>query len=650
MGKKSGILIGLLLLGSSVSLKANDNPIMKTYPHSILEVLIEKPKDESTELQRPLPLKKIPFKQRTDKYISIGTAWFSNSKQLFSAAHVFTPDSSFYTSNFYVRNVAGEVFPVDSVVIYSNKYDIVAFTLKKYPDKIIPIPLTSKYAIGDDVCAPGNALGEGISMRCGGQISSLNPEPANGEWKEIYFSTPVSPGNSGGPLLDSRGSAIGIVIRKIQGEDMNIAIPFNEIKKVKSKIEFAEKEVGLKDSSIPALTVKKDFRVSAVQALSMMAWMQTIVEGLNNHILKMSSTYNAIWAKSGILMDKKAKDYFMSPKKNPYFSLVKYTSDANTEITADTGKFQEFKNLKRSLVMQVIGNQLMFLIDSNKDEKAGALSKNPKEIMDTLLSTGQFIKRKIADEEIPYKSIGEPYSQLPMIDVLGRAWVLMRWRIKEMQMDLAIACTNRPSGTACILLERSGLQSDEVLASIYKTNLAELNLGYYGTSRQWLEFLALPANEKPEFMSELRISKEDRQIEIFTPEINIVSQTYNKVADDLVLSYSYEVRKPFKMVPYAISYYPNVAEKILVTAAKVYRSGTSPKDKSEWSYLTSGKKPFDGGVYETKDGMFMATEIVERIGNNCVIIGTVAGENEQFIKRFKQSLSFENLTREELAH
>ncbi|MFK5892693.1 MAG: hypothetical protein QM504_05690 [Pseudomonadota bacterium] len=38
---------------------------------------------------RELPFEKLSYKERNEKYHSIGTAFFINSKELMSAAHVF---------------------------------------------------------------------------------------------------------------------------------------------------------------------------------------------------------------------------------------------------------------------------------------------------------------------------------------------------------------------------------------------------------------------------------------------------------------------------------------------------------------------------------------------------------------------------------
>ncbi len=64
-----------------------------------------------------------------------------------------------------------------------------------------------------------------------GLLTSLTDEDQDGRWKWLRFSAAASPGNSGGPLLDTEGRVIGIVTMRSPGENLNYALPIQQAMK-----------------------------------------------------------------------------------------------------------------------------------------------------------------------------------------------------------------------------------------------------------------------------------------------------------------------------------------------------------------------------------------------------------------------------------
>ncbi len=62
---------------------------IKNLQSSVFEVVIPKKENKNIEYAKKLPLHTLSFKKRNEKFYSIGTAFFINSKELMSAAHVF---------------------------------------------------------------------------------------------------------------------------------------------------------------------------------------------------------------------------------------------------------------------------------------------------------------------------------------------------------------------------------------------------------------------------------------------------------------------------------------------------------------------------------------------------------------------------------
>jgi S1-C subfamily serine protease len=92
--------------------------------------------------------------------------------------------------------------------------DIAVLTPKKLPEVVVPAILGSGVAVGSDVVAIGNPLGLRDSTTTG-IVSGLNRStktragPLSGL---IQFDAAVNPGSSGGPLLNSQGLVVGVVV------------------------------------------------------------------------------------------------------------------------------------------------------------------------------------------------------------------------------------------------------------------------------------------------------------------------------------------------------------------------------------------------------------------------------------------------------
>jgi len=79
---------------------------------------------------------------------------------------------------------------------------------------VVPAVLGGGLSIGDDVVAIGNPLGLTHSTSAG-VVSGLGRSAHAGgvELRElIQFDAAVNPGSSGGPLVNTRGEAVGIVV------------------------------------------------------------------------------------------------------------------------------------------------------------------------------------------------------------------------------------------------------------------------------------------------------------------------------------------------------------------------------------------------------------------------------------------------------
>jgi S1-C subfamily serine protease len=93
-------------------------------------------------------------------------------------------------------------------------HDVATLTPATLPEPVVPATLGGAVRAGDAVAAIGNPLGLTYSVSTGvvsatGRVATTDSGRFPGL---IQFDAAVNPGSSGGPLLDSAGNVVGIVL------------------------------------------------------------------------------------------------------------------------------------------------------------------------------------------------------------------------------------------------------------------------------------------------------------------------------------------------------------------------------------------------------------------------------------------------------
>jgi hypothetical protein len=162
------------------------------------------------------------------------------AQQILPSVVLITLDGGCYGSGFFVTTdlVATNKHVLDcgghgTVTVASNKHPLPILATWSDPQHdlalvrvsgahVQPLPLSPQgwADVGDDVYVAGNPEGlEGTFSR--GIISSLR----QGEGL-IQFDAPVSPGSSGGPVVDGRAQVVGVTVASVrQGQNLNFAVP-----------------------------------------------------------------------------------------------------------------------------------------------------------------------------------------------------------------------------------------------------------------------------------------------------------------------------------------------------------------------------------------------------------------------------------------
>jgi serine protease Do len=122
-----------------------------------------------------------------------------------------------------VKLPKGQVFPLTTMVAADDKADLVK--LKVDLPGGVPHYLTVSGArpeVGEHVVVLGSPLGlEQTASE--GMVSAIRTIRNRGEFLQI--SAPISPGSSGGPVVNMQGQVIGIATFQVKGQQINFAVP-----------------------------------------------------------------------------------------------------------------------------------------------------------------------------------------------------------------------------------------------------------------------------------------------------------------------------------------------------------------------------------------------------------------------------------------
>jgi len=118
----------------------------------------------------------------------------------------------------------GTFAPVLGVAAYDPDHDVAVIKIQAASPPTLKLGNSDSIHIGDHILAIGSPLGlqntvsEGIVSALRGNI--------------IQMSAPISPGSSGGPVLNTNGEVVGIsTLTAIAGQNLNFAAPINWVKR-----------------------------------------------------------------------------------------------------------------------------------------------------------------------------------------------------------------------------------------------------------------------------------------------------------------------------------------------------------------------------------------------------------------------------------
>ncbi|MDO8488836.1 MAG: S1C family serine protease [Candidatus Omnitrophota bacterium] len=172
---------------------------------------------------------------KDDQPISLGSGFFIQENIIATNLHVIRGAIKGY------GKLIGEKgkFQIMGVVAVDDEYDLALLMTKDVKAPSLSLTDSTQVSIGDEIYVVGNPLGlEGTFSQ--GIVSGIRKD---GKYSFLQITAPISPGSSGGPVLNNQGKVIGVAFAGFDdGQNINFAIPSNTIvsltKNIKSPVPF----------------------------------------------------------------------------------------------------------------------------------------------------------------------------------------------------------------------------------------------------------------------------------------------------------------------------------------------------------------------------------------------------------------------------
>ena len=476
------------------------------------EVVIPKPEKDSLSYEKALPWDLVDFNIRSDKYISIGTAFAVSSTELLTAQHVLDlAKASLAFKAYYIRDQQQNVYELDKIVTSSEHRDVVRFTVKHKPFERW-LELKPEYELNTTVFTAGNAYGEGVMIRRGELTGSL-PEEMEGAFAWLKSSADVNPGNSGGPLLDASGRVIGIVVRR--KDNICYSLPVKELANLKPSTATFHTKIHYSFALLPGKSnpVSNSFEIALP-----MPYLDLIAKASQERFKSYSRDMTALfdehrdqWFPKGEASQEVIQDVPTSSCPEVIYKDQNTDRWTLSEMKTSSYDLGDNGHLK---VANGLGLAFLRLIKPDKVPLSDLQSK-PRLPMDCILK-GINIPRVLGGQNIRITSLGEPQRTISHLDRFGRPWQIHVW-LTEFDDSITLLCsTLTPDGMAMLLC---GTQSAKLDVWVYdlKKILDFVYVPYTGKLKAWAEFMEC-RKALPEAFRELKlVVEESKQLKLQSP-------------------------------------------------------------------------------------------------------------------------------------
>jgi serine protease Do len=641
-----------LCSGLCISHKARaeglDAKILPKVQAATFEVVAAKPVEDNLIYVKPLPLDLLPFQERNDKYFSIGTAFSIGNNRYVTAAHVLDTGIGSLWGAPALRDSNGNVYLIDKIEKFSLPRDFAVFSLTGHTQSAW-LQVNSKPDINSTVYAVGNALGTGVVVR-DGLFTSKTPEEEDGRWSWLRFSAAASPGNSGGPLLDKNGKVIGVVLRKSANENLNYALPIDEV--IKAPDHRAEIDDRASYQLDVLDTVQNDtFKAQFSLPLSFSEFGTTFE--------KLSDDYSD--AQLGALLAKERDKIFPHgigsnrllhhvARMQTFPALITRQRDGDWVLSEKTGKKTPLPG-NGYVVPGIAGRNFLFHLHKPDDISAGDLYTNPEQLMNQLLKVG-FLQRPVGTEKVQVVGMGKPTEDSIHVDTWQRRWQVRIWPLPFANGMFVTFSLPVPDGYVTMLRIVQARETHDAVIDL-RALTDFVDVAYEGTLVQWRDFMR---NDSllPPVLKAIKIDFEDgRRFRYESPRVSFsFTKEVQPIGPEnlLALGFGYlndDGKVSWDVGDIRVQRDANDRDWINIERHVVPSEDLDDTYKSEWDKVVNRRHPYDGVIRTGEDGTKI-TAVADTPGATAPtllysgFLG-VAGNSPQNVMRAKLDLLMKNL-------
>lgn len=583
------LMSGLPTLGAQQSVP---QAVLSAIDGAVFEVVARKPAEGQVTYARELPLDLLPFAIRNDDYISLGTAFAVEPDRFLSAAHVLRLEEPTLRDQLYLRDLSGKTYPISTVFRYDNHRDFALFSAEGL-ETTETLQLETDHSLNTTVYAVGNALGEGIVIR-DGLYTSSTPEPQDGAWQWLRYSAAASPGNSGGPLMNSEGSVIGLVTARSESENLNFALPVEEMIPLVTEPAYLRIDItyGLPsfnarnrqthETQIPLPATVSELRRSAVsfrnRSLSSQ-FVALLTENASDIFpADVDGQRRVLWSNPGSRFP-----LMVSERDDSSWQFLQPEEIFTAETDAGAIRYG------------TLSGDTFFHLETHGS--SGRAFDEPGQLLDRVLA-GYPLTRTIAAEEVRIKSLGEPLESQWISDQWGRAWLTARWSIPFADYGLVLYATPTPDGAAGLF---AAVATKSVLPYTldFSHMVNAMYLSYSGTFEQWETFLA-DSVRVPAPLADARLRYEpNTSVEFDSPRISVsYPSSLLPVSDDssLIMLLSFKPGAERAQLGISGLYFygqQGTADRVGIVQHFPAASASDTETRQTWSNILAGRHPYN---------------------------------------------------------